>query len=48
MQVAYGIQNREVLGIVLEDFFVLSDGVLQLALLDVLLGRAEDLRFVEA
>ena len=48
VEVPHGIGNREVLGVCLEDLFVFSDGVLQLALLDKLLRSTEYLLFVEA
>ena len=47
VEVSNGVTHREILGIILEDLVVLSDGILQLALLDILLRSAEDLLFVE-
>ena len=37
VEIADGVGDGQILGIVLEDLFVLSDGVLQFALLDILL-----------
>src|SRR5208337_546495 len=48
IKVAHGIHHREVLGIGFQDFFVLGDGVLQLALLDSFLRRVEYLLLIEA
>ena len=48
IEIADGVGDRQVLGIMLEDFFVLGDGVLQLALLDILLRTGQNLLFVEA
>ena len=48
VEIADGVRHRQIPGVILEDFFVLSDGVLQPALLDKFLRRAEDLLFVEA
>src|SRR5581483_243493 len=48
VQVADGVRNRQVLGIVLENFFVLGDGILNLALLDVLLRSGENLLLIES
>ena len=42
-----GVEHREVLGILLGDLFVFGDGVLQLALLHILLSRTEYFRLVE-
>src|SRR4029077_1593056 len=47
IEIADGIGDREVLGIGFEDLFVLGDGVLHLALLDILLRSAENVLFVE-
>src|SRR6202023_4091177 len=47
VEVSHGVTHREILGIILEDLAVLSDGILQLALLDILLRSAEDLLFIE-
>ena len=48
VKVADGIGDGQILGIVLEDLFVLGDGILQLALLDILLRTGENLLLVEA
>jgi hypothetical protein len=48
VKVADRIQDRQVLGVGLEDLFVFRDRVLQLALLDVLLRSAENLLFIES
>ena len=48
VEVADGIGDGEFLGVGFENFFVLSNGVLQLALLDELLRSTESLLFVEA
>ena len=48
VEIADCVVDREILGIMLQDFVVLSNGVLQLALLDKLLGGAEKLLFVKA
>src|SRR5258708_8422330 len=48
VKVADGVVDGKILGIVLEDLLVLSNGVLQLALLDKLFRGAENLLFVEA
>jgi len=47
VEVSNRVTHREILGIILEDLVVLSDGILQLALLDILLRSAEDLLFIE-
>ena len=47
VKVAHCIEDGEVFGIVLEDLFVFSDGVLQLALLDVFLRSTKNLRLIE-
>jgi hypothetical protein len=47
VEIADGVSDREILGISLENLLVLSDGVLHLALLNVLLRSAENLLFVE-
>src|SRR5208337_245112 len=47
VEVADRVGNGEVLGVGLDDLFVFRDGVLNFALLDVLLRRAENLLFVE-
>ncbi len=47
VEIADGVGDREILGICFEDLFVLSDGVLHLALLDILLRSAENFLFVE-
>ena len=48
VEIANGVGDSEFLGVSLENFFVLGDGILQLALLDELLRSAENLLFVEA
>ena len=48
VEIADRVVDGQVLGIVLEDLLVLSNGVLQLALLDKLFRGAENLLFVEA
>jgi hypothetical protein len=48
VEIADRVVDGQILGIVLEDFVVLSNGVLQLALLDKLFRGAENLLFVEA
>ncbi len=48
VEIPDGVGDRQVLGIILEDFFVLSDSILQFALLDILLRIAENLLLVEA
>src|SRR5258708_12547073 len=48
VKVADGVVDGKILGIVLEDLLVLSNGVLQLALLDKLFRGAENLLFVKA
>ncbi len=48
VKIANGIEHRQVLGVGLKDLFVLGNGVLQLALLDILLRSAENFLFVEA
>src|SRR5580700_2429159 len=47
VEIANGVGDGKVFGVRLENFFVLGDGILHLALLDILLRRAEDLLFVE-
>src|SRR5208283_3175015 len=47
VEVPHGIGDREIFRIGLDNFFVLSDGVLHLALLDILLRSAEYFLFVE-
>src|ERR1035438_714373 len=47
VEVADRVGDGEVLGIGLDDFFVFSNGVLNFALLDILLRSAENLLFVE-
>ena len=47
IQVAQGIQNGQVLGVVLQDLFVVINCVLNFPLLDVLLRRVEDLCFIK-
>ena len=47
VEIADGIGDGEILGIGFENLFVLSDGVLHLALLDILLRSAENFLFVE-
>ena len=47
VKIADSIGDREVLGVGFKDLFVLSDGVLHLALLDILLRSAESLLFIE-
>src|SRR5580658_10054844 len=48
VEVADGVHYREILGVGFKDFFVLSDRVWQLALLDKLLRSTENLLLVEA
>ncbi len=48
VEVANGVGDGEFLGVSFEDLFVLSDGILQLALLDEFLRSAESFLFVEA
>ena len=48
VEIANGIVDRQVLGIILEDFLVLGDGVLQFALLDILLRTGQHLLLIEA
>ena len=48
VKVANGVGDGEFLGVSFQDLFVLSDGILQLALLDEFLRSAESLLFVEA
>src|SRR6201981_2394595 len=48
VEVAHGVHHRQILGGGFEDLFVLGNGVLQFALLDVFLRSAENLLFVEA
>ena len=48
VKIADGVVDGKILGIVLQDLVVLSNGVLQLALLDKLLRGAENLLFVKA
>ena len=48
VQIPHGIHHREILGIGLQNLFVLSDRVWQLALLDKLLRSTENLLFIEA
>ena len=48
VKVAHGIHHRKVLRVGFENFFVLSDRVWQLALLDELLRSTENLLLVEA
>src|SRR5579863_1251466 len=48
VEVAHGIHYREILGVGFENFFVLSNCVWQLALLDKLLRSTENLLLVEA
>jgi hypothetical protein len=45
VEIANRVRNREVLVVVFADLFVLSNGVLQLALLDKFLRGAEDFLF---
>ena len=47
VKVTDGIQNGEVFRIMLQDFFVLGDGILQLTLLNELLRSAENFLFIE-
>ncbi len=47
VKVADGVGDGEVFGVGLDDLFVLNDGILHLALLDVFLRSAEHLLFVE-
>ncbi len=47
VEIADGVGDGQVLGVVLEDFFVLGDGILQFALLDVLLRTGQNLLLVE-
>ena len=47
MQVSHSVVHGEVLGVSLEDLFVLSDRVGQLALLDEFLRSAQNLLLVE-
>ena len=48
VEVSNGVGDGEFLGVSFENFFVLSNGILQLALLDELLRSAESFLFVEA
>ena len=48
IKIADRVRDGEILVVVLADLFVLSNGVLQLALLDKLLRGAENLLLVEA
>ncbi len=48
VEIADGVVDGKILGIVLQDLVVLSNGVLQLALLDKLFRGAEKLLFVKA
>ena len=48
VEVSDGVGDSEFLGVSLEYFFVLADGILQLTLLDELLRSAESFLFVEA
>ena len=48
VEVSDGVGDGEFLGVGFENFFVLSNGILQLALLDELLRSAESFLFVEA
>ena len=48
IEVANGIGDGQVLGIILEDLLVFGDGILQLALLNVLLSTGKNLLLVEA
>ena len=47
VQVPNGVEDSQVLGVFLDDLFVLIDGVLQLALLHRLFRRGQNLLFVE-
>src|SRR6185369_5320992 len=47
VKIADGVADRQIFGICFEDFLVLSNRVLKLALLDKLLRRAEHLLLVE-
>src|SRR5262249_36031455 len=47
VEIAHGVQNGEILRVLFYDLVVLSNSSLQLALLDILLRCAEDLRLVE-
>src|SRR5271169_912382 len=48
VEIADRVVDSKILGIALQDLFVLSNGVLQLALLDKLFRGAENFLFVEA
>src|SRR5271169_325355 len=48
VEIADRVVDSKILGIALQDLFVLSDGVLQLALLDKLFRGAENFLFVKA
>ena len=48
VEIADGVVDGKILGVVLQDLVVLSNGVLQLALLDKLFRGAENLLFVKA
>ena len=47
IEVTHGVGDGEVLRVILENFFVLRNGILRLALLDILLRSGENLLFVE-
>src|SRR5579863_4285521 len=48
VEIPHGVHHRKILGVGFEDFFVLSDRVWQLALLDKLLRSTENLLLIEA
>src|SRR5579862_6485589 len=48
VEVTNGVVDRQVFGVVLENLLVLGDGILKLALLDVLLRTGENLLLIEA
>ena len=48
VEIANRIEDRQVFGVLFDDLFVFSNGILQLALLDKLLCRAKYLCLVEA
>ncbi len=48
VEITHGVQHGQVLGVSLKDLFVLGNGVLELALLDVLLRSAQNFLFVKA
>src|SRR5262249_17442956 len=47
-EIADRVQDGQILGVLFDDLFILGDGILQLALVDILLRRCRYLCFVKA